>query len=373
MQRFRVVIVGAGPYGLSVAAFLQKLDVSYVVVGRPMEFWQSHMPESMFIRTKIEYSSFCDPAGRFTIEQYAKEKDVPLSYPMPRPVFVDYGNWFIQQTGIAIAETHVARIAKADDHFAVVLEDGERLQAESVVIAVGIMYAHYMPEHLAPLPKRWVSHTSMHTTYAPFAGQHVAVLGGGQSAWEAAVLLHQAGAEPELIYRRERRIPEPGSVNQLLRQLSYEYYDLPDSEKEKYRHQYDIPHVSNFLAEMAAGKIPEHPSTAVEEAVVEKDGLCLRLKNLRHGTVSEMTVDHLICATGYRYDVARLPFLDERLMDRIAVRDGYPVLDRHFQSTCEGIYFVGPSAYASFGPSYRVMSGIPHTCHMLSKQFSKTY
>ncbi len=371
MPRFRVVIVGAGPYGLSVAAFLQQLNVPYVVVGKPMEFWQSHMPESMFIRTKIEYSSFCDPAGQFTIEQYAKEKGITLSYPMPRPLFVDYGHWFIEQTGISVTEAYVVRIEQKDDHFAVVLEDGQTLQAENVVIGVGIMYAYYIPEHLATLPKTWVSHSSMHTSYAPFSGQHVAVLGGGQSAWEAAVLLHQAGAKPELIYRREARIPEPGSVNELLRKLSYEYYDLPESEKEKYRRQYDIPHVSNFLVEMAGDNITEHPTTTVDAATVEKDQLCLRLKNMRDGTVSQMTVDHLICATGYRYDVARLPFLDEKLLSLIEVRDGFPVLDRYFQSTCKGVYFVGPSAYASFGPSYRVMSGIPHTCQMLSKRFEK--
>lgn len=283
---------------------------------------------------------------------------------------VNYGHWFIRQTGIFIVENYAVRIEKKDDHFLLALDNGETLTAENVVIGVGIMYAHYVPEHLASMPKRWVSHTSMHTTYSPFAGQHVAVLGGGQSAWEAVVLLYQAGARPELVYRRERRIPEPNGVNQSLRQLSFDYYDLPDEEKEKYRRQYSIPHVSNFLAELVEGKITEHPFTTVDEAVVEDDKLCVRLKNLRHGTITETEFDHLICATGYRFDVARLPFLAEPLKGQIAVRDGHPVLDRHFQSTCKGLYFVGPSAYAYFGPSYKVMSGLPHTCQTLSMRFS---
>ena len=42
-----VVVIGAGPYGLSISADLRSLGVDHRVFGRQMEMWREHMPAGM--------------------------------------------------------------------------------------------------------------------------------------------------------------------------------------------------------------------------------------------------------------------------------------------------------------------------------------
>jgi len=44
-----VAIVGAGPYGLSIAARRRSTDVTFRIFGRPMKTWREHMPNGMFL------------------------------------------------------------------------------------------------------------------------------------------------------------------------------------------------------------------------------------------------------------------------------------------------------------------------------------
>ena len=42
-----LLIIGAGPFGLAMAAYAQHLDIDYLVVGKPMDFWKSNMPKGL--------------------------------------------------------------------------------------------------------------------------------------------------------------------------------------------------------------------------------------------------------------------------------------------------------------------------------------
>ena len=46
-----VAIVGAGPYGLSLAAHLNGAGIQTRVLGRPMDSWRSHMPQGMLLKS----------------------------------------------------------------------------------------------------------------------------------------------------------------------------------------------------------------------------------------------------------------------------------------------------------------------------------
>src|SRR3712207_2023984 len=60
-ERSSVVVIGAGPYGLSAAAHLIAADVDVRVFGEPMESWIQHMPNEMLLRSRWEASHIGDP------------------------------------------------------------------------------------------------------------------------------------------------------------------------------------------------------------------------------------------------------------------------------------------------------------------------
>ena len=46
-----LLIIGAGPFGLSLAAYASDLGIQNVIVGEPMSFWKEHMPTGMYLRS----------------------------------------------------------------------------------------------------------------------------------------------------------------------------------------------------------------------------------------------------------------------------------------------------------------------------------
>jgi hypothetical protein len=72
---------------------------------------------------------------------------------------------------------------------------------------------------------------------------------------------------------------------------------------------------------------------------------------------SQRLADHVLLATGYRVDVAKYPFLAPGLVERIGRVDGHPRLTRGFESTVEGLHFVGAPAAWSHGPLMRFVAG----------------
>src|SRR5437764_2983639 len=98
-----VAVIGAGPYGLSVAAHLRRFPA--VVLGETMESWRA-MPARMFLKSVWSASSLADPDGRFSLDRYC---DGPSRgrEPIPLEMFIDYGHWFQRQ---AVREADPARV-----------------------------------------------------------------------------------------------------------------------------------------------------------------------------------------------------------------------------------------------------------------------
>jgi thioredoxin reductase len=70
-----------------------------------------------------------------------------------------------------------------------------------------------------------------------------------------------------------------------------------------------------------------------------------------------LEVDHVIAATGYKAAVSRLSFIDQSLQAQVRTVAEAPVLDRQFESSVPGLYFVGAAAANSFGPLLRFAFG----------------
>ncbi len=97
-------------------------------------------------------------------------------------------------------------------------------------------------------------------------------------------------------------------------------------------------------------------TTTVERANVADDKVVLELA-ARDGSLSELRVDHVIAATGYKGDIDRLAFLDESIRQSLKRVGTMPDLSRHFESSVPNLYFAGLAAAGSFGPLMRFMVG----------------
>ena len=92
VREYPVVVIGAGPYGLAVAAHLLSRGIPTVVFGKTMAFWE-RMPDGMFLKSVWSASSIADPHGQYSLDRYAAATGYPLQEPIPLPDFVAYGRW----------------------------------------------------------------------------------------------------------------------------------------------------------------------------------------------------------------------------------------------------------------------------------------
>jgi len=101
--------------------------------------------------------------------------------------------------------------------------------------------------------------------------------------------------------------------------------------------------------------------------------LHLRLVNAQQET-RELFTSHIIAGTGFRVDMARLEFLDKRLRGELRLqKTGAPVLNRYFQGSVRGLYFIGSAAAASFGPLLRFAIGSEYAATRLAEHLEWEY
>src|SRR2546423_8420116 len=92
-ERIDVAVVGAGPFGLSVAAHLAgRLRVR--VFGMPMETWRTRMPPQMLLRSAWDESSISAPDDAGSIDVWARGLGEEREEPIPLEKFLRYADWF---------------------------------------------------------------------------------------------------------------------------------------------------------------------------------------------------------------------------------------------------------------------------------------
>jgi cation diffusion facilitator CzcD-associated flavoprotein CzcO len=82
-----VAIIGAGPYGLSLAAHLCVGNLSYHIFGTPMSSWRNHMRTRTWLKSDGFASSLYDPDSAFTLARYCQEQSLPyadVDLPVPK-------------------------------------------------------------------------------------------------------------------------------------------------------------------------------------------------------------------------------------------------------------------------------------------------
>ena len=389
-----VAIVGAGPYGLSVAAHLRRSGLSVRQFGLPMHLWRANMPRGMFLKSQGFASNLSDPAAKLTLGAFCRvtgRSYADYGLPVPLDTFVAYGQWFQSAADLNIEELLVTRVSPAGDGYELALEDGETLRARQVVVAVGVEHFAYLPEQLAGLPDAACTHSSAHTDLAAFAGRRVVVVGAGQSALESAALLHEHRAQVQIVMREQavvwngaplaperpllQRLREPeaglgsGWGTWFYSRQPGLFRHLPEASRVHRARTALGPAGASWLRGRVEGEFPILAGHHLERAEAGPAGVRLSLVSTA-GRAAELTADHVIAATGYRPDLGRLPFVTAELSARLRTVAGTPAVDRDYQSTSRGLYVVGPGVAPTFGPVMRFVYGADHAARTVSRRLS---
>lgn len=387
-----VAIIGAGPYGLSIAAHLRERGLQFRIYGKLMDSWLSHMPKGMMLKSDGFASNLYDPGSRFTLKQFCAEQGIPYGdtgVPVKLDTFTSYGSAF-QRRMVAseFQDSMVTSVEQLPKGFTLRLDSGETVQCRRVVLAVGITHFEYVPPTLAHLPQQYLSHSAQHRELEGFRGRSVAIIGAGASALDLAGLLNEAGAQVQLISRREelvfhtaptgkqrslwKRIRHPQSgLGPGLRSRFYSdapqaFHRLPERWRLAIVGKALGPSGGWFVRDMVVGRVPMLLGYAPEAAAARDGCVHLQIRSVDGDSRKAVQVEHVIAATGYRVNLARLTFLSKDMQARIRCVENAPVLTPDFESSLPGLYFAGVAAANSFGPVMRFAYGAGFTARRLA-------
>ena len=368
-----VTVIGAGPYGLSAAAYLRNAGVEKRVFGETMSFWEQQMPVGMCLRSSWDASHIADPTSEFTLDAFRDQNGNHIGKPIPLDRFVGYGQWF-QRKAVPDLERRRVRSVDLDPRgFRVSLTDGEEYVSKRIVLAAGIGTFAVRPQVFEGIPHSLASHSTEQKDLSKFKGKRVAIIGGGQSALESAALFKEAGIESEVITRADHlnwvgkhvKLHRLGPLSRLMYSkcdvgpagisrlvaAPHLFRTLPRRFQDRTAYRAIRPAVAGWLQPRLTG-VPITLGRKVVAAMPTESQLRLQLDD-----GSERIVDHALLATGFRVDVSRYGFLSPAILQQLETVNGYPVLQRGLESSVKGLHFLGKPASWSFGPLLCFVSG----------------
>jgi thioredoxin reductase len=361
-----LLVIGAGPYGLSTAAHAKRRGIEPLVVGEPMGFWRQHMPERMLLRSGTDWH--LDADGIDTFEAFLAQSGIDPAgvRPVPLQTFLEYADWFCAQTRIQPRHTLISRVEKLDRQFVIVFADGQQLTADAVVAAPGIARFPAIPEWVpAMLSGPSWSHTSALTRFDHLRDARVLIVGGRQSAFEWAALLAEAGAAAIYVVHRHVspsfETSDWAFVDELITntiRIPGWFRRLPSAERQAISQRF----WAEGRLKLEPWLTPRLPERVVHRRPGTTVATCHELPSgeidVQLSNGERLVVDHVLLATGYQPNLANIDYL-RPLLDRIDTADGFPVLDEHFQTSVPGLFMSGFVATRDFGPFFGFVRGCP--------------
>jgi thioredoxin reductase len=387
-----VLVIGAGPFGLSISAHLRHRGVEHTIVGRPMDTWRTHMPLGLFLKSEPYGSVISSATQGYDIATYSRlhgfDDYVDRVGPLSLERFLGYADWFTGQLVPDVRDLTVTSVTPGGGGFKVEFAEESPVVARQVIIATGLLpYAH-IPSELSGLPCDLMTHSSAHRRLDQFRGRRVAVIGGGQSALQTGALLHEAGADVQVVVRRQQ-VSWSQQIAPEIRLFDYirrpptklcegwgcAFYDSPDAFRllpESIRVRKALtsfgPSGAWWLRDRVEGVVEVLTGHPLRWAEPHGSGVRLHLDGPKQSSIE---ADHVIAGTGFRIDVSRLSFLSEGIQAGLVTRANCPLVNRAGESTVPGLYFAGAHTMVSLGPGVRFISGTHATAARLARSVAR--
>ncbi len=205
---FDLIIIGAGPAGISAAYEAQKLGLNYLVLEKGL----------------IGNTIYNYPIG-LTVFSTVNELELQPNTLFParekptREELLSYYTRFVLENNLNVQwEEEVLKVEKFGENYFKVTTNKGNYEAQKVLFAIGAMqYPRRLGVKGEDLPK---VHHVFRETY-PYVKKHAIVVGGGNSAGEAALFLAQEGAFATLATFRkdwEETDPKQGCIKHWVKQ-----------------------------------------------------------------------------------------------------------------------------------------------------------
>lgn len=356
-----VLIIGAGPYGVSIALELHRRGVPFVVHGEPFSLWHRHTLSAASLRSDVHVSEVFTKDRRHRLDSFMDATLPPADARrvrqgrVPVSLFRDYLRQVQSRLPFPIVEQRITGLCGDGNGFVATTAGGETIAASQVVLACGVEGHRYLPPCLADLDSERVVHGWHVQQYESARGQRILIVGSGQSAAEAVWHLRPHNQITWLHRTRPTYFADPIALPRPIFALamrgSHVFSLLPGWLRSRLR--------KNLVGATITPDLEPHVA-ADDVEQIQGDIESLRLVG-RGGAVHSAALnrdfDLVVACTGYRYGLRNLTMLAPRLAEQIRCEEDMPVLDRRFQTSVPGLYVVGAMAEPKHGPAMRFMSG----------------
>ncbi len=251
-----LLIIGAGPAGISTAIEAQKAGMNYLLVdkGSVANSIQQFQREMFF----------------FSTPELLSLGNVPFIVTTTRPTSADCVNYYrgVVEFFNLSSEFHqeIKTITKDDGIFTITSSKGKVFKAKSVVIATG----YYDTPTPLNVPGEELPHvTHFYRDALPYYRQNIVIVGGKNSAVEAALDLYRHGANVTVVHRGDALT------------TGVKYWILPD-----------------FENRVKEGSIKLQLNTTVSEFQEGKT-----LVRSKDGNIQEIPTDTVFILIGYLPDI----------------------------------------------------------------------
>lgn len=336
-----VAVIGGGQSGLACGYHLRRAGVDHVILDRqplPGGAWQSTWP-SLRLFSSSEHSSL-------------------PGWPMPPhpDVFppvdhaLDYLSEYESRYDLPVERPVTVQDVRGDDEGFDVVTDHGVVRARYVISATGTWSAPFVPrvEGAACFDGRQL-HSAHYRGPEEFAGQRVAVVGGGNSGVQiTADLLNRAGQVSLVSARRLRFLPDDVDGRHLFVQATARLGSPEDAEAEFVGNIVALPRVREARAKGALRLRAMFDRMVPSGAVIGRDRLDL---------------DAVIWCTGFRPALRHLRSLGLR------TARGIPEVEHNRAVRDPRVCFVGYGDWT--GPASATIIGVGRTAKRLAAQIAE--